>query len=45
MDPEGIMEQEGTYLELLGVAQRFELIDGVLTIFAGPQQSLTFERQ
>jgi heat shock protein HslJ len=45
MEPEGTMDQEQTYLELLGSAQRFELVDGVLTIFAGPQQTLTFERQ
>jgi len=44
-DPEGVMEQERTYLELLGAAQRFDLVDGVLTIFAGPQQALTFEKQ
>jgi heat shock protein HslJ len=45
VDPEGVMEQERTYLELLGGAQRFEVVDGVLTIFAGPQETLTFERQ
>lgn len=45
MDPEGVMEQERSYLELLGAAQRFELVDGVLTIFAGPAGTMTFERQ
>ena len=45
MEPEGLMDQEQAYLELLGTAQRFELVDGVLTIFAGPQQTLAFERQ
>jgi heat shock protein HslJ len=44
-DPEGVMEQERTYLELLGSAQRFEVVDGVLTLFAGPQNTLTFDRQ
>jgi heat shock protein HslJ len=45
MEPEGVMEQELAYLEVLGAAQRFELVGGVLTIFAGPQQTLTFETQ
>jgi heat shock protein HslJ len=45
IDPEGVMEQERTYMDLLGVAQRFEVFDGVLTIFVGTQKTLTFERQ
>jgi heat shock protein HslJ len=45
MEPEGVMEQELAYLDLLGNAQRFELVDGVLTIFAGAQQTLAFEKQ
>ena len=43
MDPEGIMEQERTYLEQLGVAQRFELVDGILTIFTELEQTMTFQ--
>lgn len=43
MDPDGVMAQERTYLELLRSAQRFELVDGALTIFGGSQQTLTFE--
>jgi heat shock protein HslJ len=45
MDPEGVMEQEQTYLELLGNAQRFELIESGLTILVDPEQTLTFETQ
>jgi heat shock protein HslJ len=44
-DPEGVMEQEQTYLKLLKAAQRFELVDGSLTIFSGSQDTLTFEKQ
>ncbi len=43
MDPEGVMEQEHTYLELLRVAQRFELVDGILTIFTELEQTMTFQ--
>lgn len=39
---EGVMDQESAYLELLGQAESYELVDGVLTIFAGQQQTLTF---
>ncbi len=42
MEPVGVMEQELTYLELLGAAQRFELVDGVLTIFTDLEQTMTF---
>lgn len=45
MEPEGVMDQESTYLEMLGNAVTFELSGGVLTIVAGPQQTLTFEQQ
>ena len=43
MDPEGAMEQEHTYLELLGAAQRLELVDGILTIFTELEQTMTFQ--
>ncbi len=39
---EDVADQESVYLELLGQAERFEVVDGVLTIFCGPQQTLTF---
>lgn len=45
MDPEGVMDQEMTYLEMLEKAVTFEINGDVLTIIAGPQQTLTFEHQ
>jgi heat shock protein HslJ len=41
-DPQGVMEQEQSYLSLLGDAQGFELSDGQLVIFASGGQTLTF---
>ncbi|UCH58378.1 MAG: META domain-containing protein, partial [Anaerolineales bacterium] len=43
--PEGLMEQEMTYLELLSSATRFTLADDVLTIFAGTNPVLIYEKQ
>ena len=45
LEPDGIMEQERTYLELLSSATGFTLVDGVLTIFAGTNPVLIFETQ
>jgi heat shock protein HslJ len=45
LDPEGRMEQERVYLELLGSADRIALDGGVLTFFSGSQPILTFERE
>jgi len=45
LDPEGLMEQERIYLELLVTADRFELVDETLALFAGPNQILTFEKE
>jgi heat shock protein HslJ len=45
VDPEGVMEQETMYVELLGAARRFELEDDGLRIFTDSQEILTFERQ
>lgn len=45
MEPEGVMDQESTYLGMLGNAVTFEVGGGVLTIVTGPGESLTFERQ
>jgi heat shock protein HslJ len=42
-DPAGVMDQEKTYLALLRSADRFKLADGVITLFSGPDQVLTFE--
>ena len=36
-EPEGVMEQERIYLELLRSANRFEVQDGMLTIFVDSQ--------
>jgi heat shock protein HslJ len=45
MEPDGVMDQEAVFMRLLGVAERFEVVDGVLTIFADWEQTITFERQ
>lgn len=42
MDPEGIMDQESAYLQLLGQADSFEIQDGQLLLFSGGQAVLTF---
>jgi heat shock protein HslJ len=43
MEPEGLMDQESTYLEYLADAQSFEIADGRLTIFLSGHETLTFE--
>jgi heat shock protein HslJ len=43
MEPEGLMEQERAYLELLNSATRFTLVDGVLRFFAETNPILIFE--
>jgi len=45
LDPEGIMQQEQTYLELLSAADRFERIDGTLTLSTFGGQTLVFTNQ
>ena len=45
LDPEGLMDQERVYLELLGNADRFELSNGVLTFYAKSIPNLVFEIQ
>jgi hypothetical protein len=45
MEPDGVMDQEAVFVRLLGAAERFEVVDGVLTIFADWEQTITFERQ
>jgi heat shock protein HslJ len=42
MDPQGIMEQEQEYLEMLGMAKTFRLSGGQLQIFAAGGEVLTF---
>lgn len=43
MDPEGIMDQESAYLQLLGDANSFEIQDGTLVIFSSGHETLTFQ--
>jgi heat shock protein HslJ len=43
MDPEGVMDQEMFFLETLGDAQQFDLLDGRLTIIRSDGETLTFE--
>jgi heat shock protein HslJ len=45
MEPDGVMDQEAVFMRLLDAAERFEVVDGVLTIFADWEQTITFERQ
>lgn len=42
MEPTGVMDQERTYLEILGAAQSYEVTEGLLTIVSGNGQTLTF---
>jgi heat shock protein HslJ len=42
LEPEGLMDQERAYLELLRVADQFELANGVLTLFAESKPILVF---
>ena len=41
LEPEGVMEQETTFVQLLSEAQTFRLTDGQLQTFAG-HEALTF---
>jgi heat shock protein HslJ len=45
MEPENVMDQEQTYLEILGAAQRFELVENVLIISSGSGRTLTFQER
>ena len=42
MDPDGVMEQEQTYLGYLDEAYRFELSGDQLLLYWTPQETLTF---
>ena len=42
LEPEGVMEQEQLFLQYLGEAQRFEVVDGQLQIFWSDHEALTF---
>lgn len=42
VDPEGVMDQESVYLEMLGNADSFELSGSQLVIFTVDGESLTF---
>ncbi len=41
-DPEGIMDQESIYLQMLGSAERFELSSSQLVLFMPDGETLTF---
>ena len=43
MEPEGVMDQEQTYLEILGAAQRFELTENILMIYSDSGETLAFQ--
>jgi len=43
LEPEGVMDQEQTYLGILEAAQRFELVDKILTMYSDSGESLTFQ--
>lgn len=45
MDPEGVMDQEQLYLEMLSQAKEFELSEDRLVVIISDQQTLTFVRQ
>lgn len=45
MEPEGVMDQEQTYLDILGAVQRFELKDDRLTLYSDSEKTLTFQSQ
>ncbi len=45
LEPEGLMEQERIYLELLRTVERFELIENVLTFYTESNPILVFEIQ
>lgn len=42
-EPEGVMEQENDYIEMLLAAERYELRDGELLIYFTEHDALTFE--
>ena len=42
MDPQGVMDQERQYLEMLGMAQTFKLSGGQLQVFSAGGEVLTF---
>lgn len=43
MEPDGLMQQEQTIIELLGMTERFEQTNKQLIFFSGDKQTLTFE--
>jgi heat shock protein HslJ len=42
VEPTGVMEQEIDYLDSLGYAQRFEIVDGQLLIHWSDHEAFTF---
>jgi len=45
LKPEGVMDQEQTYLGILEVAQRFDVVEGTLTIYSDSGKTLIFQTQ
>ncbi len=45
LEPDGIMEQEQIFLSLLRSANRFTVLNGVLTLFVDSEPELIFEMQ
>jgi len=45
MEPEGVMDQEMTFLEFLGNARTFRLLDGQLQMLRSDGEALTFVPQ
>lgn len=42
MDPEGIMEQEADYMQMLGQVERYEIQDGQLVLFFDAHETMVF---
>ena len=42
VSPEGVMDQEGRFLQFLGDAGRFEIVDGRLQLYGSEGETLTF---
>lgn len=45
LEPEGVMDQETTFVQFMQAGERFQLQDGRLLIFRADGEALTFEPQ